>query len=306
VNANDDARLGLTVALITQVIWGFLPVWAAIYPQTPAMQMLMFRVLFCGVSASIFVFAFKQGGALMELVRTPKKWPPYLAAAIFLGTNWLVFFLAVQAGRVLEVSFGTYLLPLLSIAMGVLFLSEKLTLWTGAGLASAALGVAVMSLGASGPPWLGLILAGSFSAYTLLRKLYPIAPLVGLTFETWAMAPLALAYLFLTPNNHIFAQDNIGHIVWLISFGPQTALTMAMFNYATGRLRMATTGMLQFVSPTLVFIGALLNSEPLSLTKAGGFALIWLGVAFYLIEALRARAALRSQMAADIANFDVR
>ncbi|MET0545741.1 MAG: EamA family transporter [Caulobacterales bacterium] len=307
MNENKDARLGLTVALITQCIWGLLPLWTGLYTHTPAMQLFVWRVLFCALTATIFVFLLNQHQALFALLRSPRRWPPYVFAGCLLACNWFGFFRCVEVDRVLEVSFATYLLPLLSIAVGVLFLREKLTIWTGVGLTAAALGVGAMFLNAAGAPWFGLLLATTFATYTVIRKMNPIAPLAGLAFETWVMALGVTAFLLLTPGNTYFAPSgDLAHTAWMISFGPQTALTMVMFNFATHHLKLSTTGMLQFVSPTIVLVTALLFGEPLTGAKAAGFALIWIGVVCYMIDAIRARAAHKAEMERTIESLDVR
>ena len=122
---------------MTQVIWGLLPFYSAIYPGTPAAHVLVCRVLACTATMATLVFVFKQQNDVFALFRQPKRLAAYTLAALLLGTNWMTFFWAVQHGHVLEISFATYLMPLFSIAMGVAFLREKLTRWTAAGLAAA-------------------------------------------------------------------------------------------------------------------------------------------------------------------------
>lgn len=307
MSAGENARLSLTVAIITQIIWGILPLWTALYSHTPALQLLVWRVLFVALTATIFVFIVNQHQALFALLRAPRRWPPYVFAAFLLSGNWYGFFRAVELQRLMEISFATFLMPLLSIGMGVVILREKLTLWTSAGLAFAALGVGAMSLNAGEAPWIGLYLAASFSIYTVIRKMNPIPPVAGLAFETWVMTLCAVAYMLLTPANTIFAPSgDLAHTAWMISFGPQTALTMVMFNYAAQHLRLSTTGMLQFFSPTIVLITALIRGETLSGAKSIGFTLIWIGVVCYIIDAIRARAAHKAELERTVEASDVR
>lgn len=306
MTSDQHTRTGFFVATLTQVIWGLLPFYSAIYPGTPAAHVLVCRVLACTATMATLVFVFKQQNDVFALFRQPKRLAAYTLAALLLGTNWMTFFWAVQHGHVLEISFATYLMPLFSIAMGVAFLREKLTRWTAAGLAAAALGVVAIVSRGSEAPFVVISLASAFATYTLIRKTNPIAPLAGFAFESWVMSIVAIGYLVLRPEDTIIQpDDSLLHILWLVSFGPQTAATMVMFNYATHHLRLSTTGMLQFVSPTITFVVAVLRGDQMNDAKFIGFALIWVGVICYAVDALRARAAHREEMQRTVEAMDV-
>lgn len=303
----SGARTGFLVGAVTQVIWGLLPFYAELYPGTPPAHVLVCRVLACSVTMALLVFLFRQQKDVFALFREPKRLAAYTIAALVLSVNWTIFFWAVENGYVLELSFATYLLPLVSIAMGVIFLREKLTRWTAAGLTVAALGVTAILSGGTEAPWVIVGIAAPFATYTLIRKTNRIAPLAGFAFEVWVMAIFALGYVLLRPGDPVIGpEDSILHTVWLLSFGPQTALTMVMFNYATHHLKLSTSGMLQFGSPTITFVVAVLRGDPMNEAKMIGFALIWVGVICYAIDVLRARAAHQAEMEATIKASDAR
>ncbi len=307
MSTDQNASTGFFVGILTQVIWGLLPFYTELYHGTPAMHVLVARVLACSVTMALLVFLFKQHKDVFALFREPKRLAAYTIAALVLSVNWTTFFWAVEHGYVLELSFATYLLPLVSIAMGVIFLREKLTRWTAAGLTVAALGVvAILSRGTEAP-FVIVGMAAPFATYTLIRKTNRIAPLAGFAFEVWVMAIFAVGYLLLRPDDPpIGPNDGWLHILWLISFGPQTAATMVMFNYAVHHLRLSTSGMLQFGSPTITFLIAALRGDHMNEAKILGFALIWVGVICYAIDAWRARAAHRTELEATIEASDAR
>lgn len=304
---DQNAQTGFFVGILTQVIWGLLPFYTELFPGTPVAHVLVCRILACAVTMSLLLFLFKQHKDVFALFREPKRLAAYTVAALVLSINWTTFFWAVEHGYVLELSFATYLLPLVSIAMGVVFLREKLTRWMAAGLAVSALGVAAILSGGTEAPFVIIGMAAPFATYTLIRKTNRIAPLAGFGFEVGVIAILAVGYLLLNPNDPpIGANDSLLHILWLLSFGPQTALTMVMFNYAVHHLRLSTSGMLQFGSPTITFLIAALRGDHMNDAKTLGFALIWIGVVCYAIDTLRARAAHRAELAATIEASDTR
>lgn len=307
MHVDSGARTGFFVGMLTQVIWGLLPFYTELFPGTPVAHVLVCRVLACAATMAVLVFLFKQHKDVFALFREPKRLAAYTLTALVLSVNWTTFFWAVEHGFVLELSFATYLLPLVSIAMGVIFLREKLTRWMAAGLIVAVFGVAAILSGGTKAPFVILGMAAPFATYTLIRKTNRIAPLAGFGFEVSVIAILALGYLVLHPNDPpIGPDDSILHILWLLSFGPQTALTMVMFNYAVHHLRLSTSGMLQFGSPTITFIVAVLRGDPMNDAKILGFALIWVGVFCYAIDAWRARAAHRAELEATIEASDAR
>jgi chloramphenicol-sensitive protein RarD len=307
VITDQNAQTGFFVGFLTQVIWGLLPFYAELFPGTPVAHILVCRVLACAVTMSLLVVLFKQYKDVFALFREPKRLAAYTLAALMLSINWTTFFWAVEHGYVLELSFATYLLPLVSIAMGVIFLRERLTRWMTAGLFVSALGVAAILSGGTEAPFVIIGMAAPFATYTLIRKTNRIAPLAGFGFEVSVIAILAAGYLLLNPNDPpIGSNDSLLHIIWLLSFGPQTAMTMVMFNYAVHHLRLSTSGMLQFGSPTITFVIAALRGDHMNDAKTLGFALIWIGVICYAIDTLRARAAHKADLAATIEASDTR
>ena len=121
MHVDSGARTGFFVGMLTQVIWGLLPFYTELFPGTPVAHVLVCRVLACAATMAVLVFLFKQHKDVFALFREPKRLAAYTLAALFLGVNWTTFFWAVEHGYVLELSFATYLLPLVSIAMGVIY-----------------------------------------------------------------------------------------------------------------------------------------------------------------------------------------
>jgi len=54
-----------------------------------------------------------------------------------------------------------------------------------------------------------------------------------------------------------------------------------MFNAATTRLPLTITGLLQYITPSIMFlIGIIVFNEPLSVSKLIGFLFIWVALGF--------------------------
>jgi chloramphenicol-sensitive protein RarD len=212
------------------------------------------------------------------------------AASALIAVNWLVYIWAILAGRVMEGSLGYFINPLVSVALGVLVLGERLERPVGIAVAVASLGVVWLTVGLGQLPWVSLSLAFSFGSYGLLRKLVPVGALLGLCVETLLLLPLALGYLVWASvsGRLAFGSGNLRLDVLLVLAGPLTAVPLLFFAAAARRLPLSTLGFLQYLSPTVQFLLAVfVYGEPLDAARAGAFAFIWAGLALFTAYTVR-------------------
>jgi chloramphenicol-sensitive protein RarD len=212
-----------------------------------------------------------------------------LASSLLIAINWLVYVAAIQSGEVYAASIGYYVSPLLSVLAGTLFLGERLSRrqWLAVGIS--ALGVTLLAWEALASLGISLALALSWTAYGLVRKLAPVSALTGLTIEVFVLLIPATAIAW-----H-FAQGPAGSaVLWsphdaaLIAFsGVVTAAPLLLFTLAAQRLPYSTMGMIQFSSPSLVFlIGLFFFGKPLGTAQLASFALIWAAIGLFVIDLL--------------------
>ena len=205
------------------------------------------------------------------------------AGAVLIALNWLTFIYSVSSQQVLQASLGYFINPLLSIALGMIFLRERLRPWQWVAVVVAALAVANLSLQGSGLPWIAVSLAASFGFYGLVRKKVDINSLHGLLVESSILLPVALVVLALAHPGDI-SRDTYG-ILSLSGF--ITAVPLLCFGAAVRRLQLSTMGFLQYIGPTLQFLVAVvLFHEPLDRAKLASFALCWLGIAIYVADSI--------------------
>jgi chloramphenicol-sensitive protein RarD len=113
---------------------------------------------------------------------------------------------------------------------------------------------------------------------------------VGLAVETLLLTPLALAYLLgADAAGHLaFRRTSLGLDLLLVLAGPITAIPLIFFAAAARRLPLSTLGFLQYLSPTLQFLLAVLVwKEPLYAARAVAFGCIWTGLAIFTVHSLR-------------------
>lgn len=292
------ARTGLAYALLSYGVWGVLPAYWKLFQGhgVPAHEVLAHRMVW---SVPVLLALLALLGRLRELaaaLRPGRNLAFLCGTALILALNWGLYIHGVTTNRIVETSLGYFINPLLNVALGALFLRERLSVRQWGAVALAALGVAALVLGLGAWPWIALSIALSFSVYGLLRKVAPAAPLVGLAVETLLLAPFALGFLALhhAQGHGGFAGTGAPLDLLLASTGLATTLPLLWFALAGKRLRYATLGLVQYIAPTLQFaLGTLRFGEPFTRVHAVAFAFIWAGVALYAADLLAQERRLR-------------
>jgi chloramphenicol-sensitive protein RarD len=211
-------------------------------------------------------------------------------AAVFLSINWGVYVYAVTSDQVLQASLGYFINPLVSVALGVIILRERLLRgqWIAVGIAVLAVLVLTFSYGQL--PWISLTLATSFGIYGLIKKFVGIGAVASLTIETAVLAPFALTLLLAweVSGEAAFVLDGTAVTVLLILVGPITAIPLLAFGAAANRIPLSTLGVLQYLTPTLQFlIGLLVFKEAMTGARWIGFVLVWMALALFTYVTIR-------------------
>lgn len=271
------------------LIWGFFPIYFKALQSVPALEIMFHRVVWSFLFLILVVIARREGKSLKTAIGKPKTLLIYLAAACLLALNWLVYIYGVNTGRIVETSLGYFINPLLSVALGVFFLRERLrpAQWLPVGLA--AVGVIYLTVQVGSLPWIALALAASFGLYGLVKKVAPLNALYGLTLETGILFMPGLIYLSILETQGAGAFNHNGWklTVLLALAGVITSLPLLMFATAARSIPLYLVGILQYIAPTGQFLlGVFLYHEPFSAPQLIGFSIIWSALAIYSLEGL--------------------
>ncbi len=280
---------GLASALLAYGTWGFFPIYFKALAHVPALEVLAHRVIWSVVLLSVATPLLGRWATAREALG-PRKRHLVAASALLIAANWGTYIWAVQAGRVLQASLGYYVNPLVSVLLGVVFLRERLRRLQTLAIAVAALGVGVLVVDRGELPWLPLTLALTFGLYGLVRKRAGVDPVGGLLAETALLAPLALGWVAALAAGGAGAFGTGGGTSLLLAAaGPVTAVPLVWFALAVRSLPLSTVGLLQYVTPTLqLLLAVLLYREPFTTAHAVAFAFIWGALGLYSWESLRA------------------
>lgn len=287
-------REGLLAAVGAYLLWGLFPIYWRLLREVPPMQIMAHRVLWC----CLFVFAYlglREGMAWRREIK-PRTLGLLIASALLIGGNWWLYIWAVNAGHIVETSFGYFINPLVSVLLGVVVLRERLNAWQWLAVACAGAGVVYLSWQTGHLPLIALALALSFGGYGLIRKIAVVPAVHGLAVES---AVLLLPALALLGWAHGHGQGVFGHSALrtealLVVSGLVTALPLVLFAYGARRIPLSLVGILQYLAPTLQLgCGVLLYHEGFSPVQAVGFSLIWAALLIYAADSFwRARRAV--------------
>ena len=288
--AAESRRQGVIYGLAAYLCWGFFPVYFKSVKVVPPLEMVSHRIVW---SLAFLLLLITWKGAwrsMLGLLTLPKSLSVLVATTLLIATNWLVFIYAISVGEVLQSSLGYFINPLVSVMLGWVFLRERLERpqWISLGLA--ATGVMYLAVQYGSMPWIALILAASFGLYGLIRKALHVEPLVGLTVETLLLAPFALYYLVQLNQQGagVFLTHSTKLDLLIPMSGVVTAIPLLLFAAATKKLRLATIGFLQYITPTLHFLLAItIFGETFTHTHLVSFLFIWAGLALYSLHAYR-------------------
>ncbi len=295
-DAAREAMLGGIGAASGYAFWGLTVIFYKQLTHVSAYEVLAQRTLWSVVLTVGLIFLFRRGPALYAVLTNTRLLLTLCATSLIIGTNWFVFIYSINEERVLETSLGYYINPLISVLIGVAFLSEKLTRPQIVAVVLAFVGVLVMTIDFGEVPWISLFLAVTFAIYGYLRKITAVDPLEGLSVEVLILLPLAVGYLLYmeTQAGTALLHETPWTIVLLMLAGPMPVIPLFLFNYGAQRIRLATLGLMQYLAPTVQLVIAVwMYGEELTDTHLVTFGLIWMGLALFSWDTWRRERELR-------------
>ncbi|WP_329293163.1 EamA family transporter RarD [Streptomyces pseudovenezuelae] len=298
MKSRGERHIGLLNGFAAYGMWGLVPLFWPLLKPAGAAEILAHRMVWSLVFVAVALVFVRRWAWAGELLRQPRRLALITVAAAVITVNWGVYIWAVNAGHVVEASLGYFINPLVTIAMGVLLLKERLrpVQWAAVGIGAAA--VLVLTVGYGQPPWISLTLAFSFATYGLVKKKVNLGGVESLAAETAIQFLPALGYLlWLGSNGDLsFASEGPGHAALLASTGIVTALPLVCFGAAAIRVPLSTLGLLQYLAPVFQFLlGIFYFGEAMPPERWAGFALVWLALTLLTWDALRTARTLRRE-----------
>ncbi|SDB22284.1 chloramphenicol-sensitive protein RarD [Pseudomonas sp. NFACC23-1] len=306
MTARNESGQGVAFGLGATLLWGSYPLWYKPLAGLDAYHLLSWRVVFAELFLVALVLLTARVSTLRSTLKTVRPVNVLTVSAV-LGLWWLMYIYAIMTGRVLEVAFGYFLSPIMSMLVSRLVFKERLSVLQTWAIFLAVAGVTLMAfelLNLHSFPWIALVIGFCYSFYGLFKKKVPGDPVVIQTLEIAVLLPFAAVFLLLAQAHgvgHQFLQSGTRDLL-LVATGLITVLPLWWYSLAAKQLSMIALGFLQFVPPICNFLlAAFVYGEPVSALKLAAFSFIWLALVLFTWNSIRAqRAAAAANVSAQL------
>ncbi len=288
---NDPTRRGMLYGVVAYAWWGLVPLYFRwVLGEVTAAEMLAHRVVWSlAFLAALLTFA-RRWPDVLRCFRTKTLLLPLIASSLLVGANWLIYIRSVESRQVVQASLGYFLLPLVSVFLGLIVFREKLRRLQWLALGFALVGGGLMIHASGQVPWIAVSLAVTFSVYGLIRKQVPVDGLIGLSVETIVLMPFAVAYLAWRgyQGDMALSTDNLPLVGKLALSGIVTAIPLLCFGQAARMLPFSMLGFMQYLSPSIQFLLAVLvmHEQPPG-NDWTSFVFVWLGLLVFSLDSYR-------------------
>ena len=290
----EELRRGTVYGFLAYAIWGVFPLYFAALKPAGAWEILAHRILWTLVLC-VGILAIRRDLAWSrQLLRRPRLGLGVTIAALLIAANWVIYVTAVITGRTTEAALGYFLNPLVTVALGVIVLRERLRPLQWTAVAIGAVAGLYLSIAGGQFPLIALSLAFSFAAYGLVKKRVgaSLDAMHSLAAETAVLFPVAVVLLavLVARGETTFTLEKPLHPALLLLAGVITAVPLLLFAAAARRIPLTTVGLLQFITPVLQLLcGVLLLGEHMSAARWVGFAIVWVALAVLTLDSVLAR-----------------
>lgn len=279
-----EATKGVWAIVIACAVWGAAPLYYHHLREVPAAEMMGHRTIWTALLFGLYVTFSGRWSQARDLVTGADRLR-IVAAAVLIGFNWYLFIWAVAAGHALEASLGYYIFPLVSALLGWVMFREALRGVQAFAIGLAAVAVLVLTFGLGVAPVVALALAVSFALYAAAKKKIRAPAVISVLVEVLIIAPPMVALLvWLAVTGQGWFGRDFYHTALLPLAGPLSGGPLILFSYGTQRVRLATSGLVQYLNPSLQFLSAwLIMGEGVTPWHGVALALIWVAIALYTL-----------------------
>ena len=288
---------GLTYGLSAYLIWGSFPLIITVLAFAGPWEIVVWRIVFGFLTAAVIIGARRDFKQLWVIMQNWKQFRWVIISTVLIMVNWQIYVIAIVDHHVIESSLGYFINPLVTIALAVIFLGEKLSRLQWFAVGFGLLAVIVLTFDYGRLPWLALSLAFSFAVYGLAKSKLggQVSAVNSFALESGLLLPIAAIQLWLvslTPQGISFLDQGLWGAAGLGFYGVMTAVPLILFGLAAQHLPLRYVGFMQYLTPTIQFILALtVFHEPMPAVRWIGFGLVWSALVVLSIDLLRQKGA---------------
>mgnify|MGYP001458987484 CR=1 FL=1 len=284
---NEKFNKGLLLTSLGSFWWGFVGViYFEMVTFIGHIELVVHRCLWTAVMLILTTFFLKKWKTFLKTISNRNNLFYLFVSGLLIFINWAIWIYAVATNRIIDASFGYFIMPIISVLLGYIFFKEKLNQKRIFSIILVLVSILFMVfLNIKALPWVGLIVALSWAFYNLVRKKINVDTDIGLLVESLYIFPFALVafYLIASKGLNDFSLDNPGLSLFLLLAGPMTVIPLFLYVRGVELIGLGATGMIFYITPTLQFIlGYFFYNEEFSLIKLVSFIIIWIAVIIYL------------------------
>ena len=278
---------GLLLTSLGSFWWGFIGVIYFKYIEFIGyVEVVIHRCVWTAATLIISTFIFSKWKIFFSIISNKKYLLGLLISGFLIFINWGVWIYAISTDRIIDASFGYFIMPILSVFLGFIFFKEKLNKKRVFSISLVLLSIFLLLIFSfKSLPWVGIIVGLSWGFYNLIRKKINVDTDIGLLIESLFILPFALISFFFVykSGQNDFSLNNIGLSLFILLAGPMTVIPLFLYVRGVELVGLGPTGMIFYITPTLQFLlGYFYYDEPFSVIKLGSFILIWIAVIIYL------------------------
>lgn len=294
MNESTRQRDGFLAAAAAYGLWGLLPAYFVALDPSGPIEILAFRIVLSLIFCVVILAIMRRLSRTTALLRDRNILKLSALAAVLILINWSVYVYASLNQFIVEAALGYFINPLVTVALGVIVLKEKLRPLQWGALSLAVAAVVVLAVGYGSVPVISLTLAFSFGFYGFVKnRMGPaVKSLDSLTLETLWLTPIALGLLVWVYFTSGLTLGTLGpwHTALLLMAGAVTSIPLLFFGAAARRLPLSVIGLMQYLAPIMQFtFGVAIMGEPMPLERWIGFSLVWVALVILSVDALSHR-----------------
>ena len=278
---------GLILTSLGSFWWGFIGVFYFEYVSfIGPIELVVHRCLWTALMLILTTTFLSKWNIFSKIIVNKKNLLSLLISGFLIFINWSVWIYAVATEKIIDASFGYFIMPIISVLLGYIFFKEKLNTKRIFSIILVLISIFILIfINLKSLPWVGLIVAFSWAFYNLIRKKINVDTDVGLLIESMFIFPFALIVFYFIFKNGLndFSIENPGLSLFLILAGPMTVIPLFLYVKGVEMIGLGPTGMIFYITPTLQFIlGYFYYNEEFSFLKFLSFIIIWIAVIIYL------------------------
>jgi chloramphenicol-sensitive protein RarD len=284
---NQNFNKGITLTALGSFWWGVIGVIYFKYISfAGSIEVVIHRCVWTSVVLIVSTFYFSKWDIFFKIIANKKKLIWLFFSSLLIFINWATWIYALGTNRIIDASFGYFIMPILSVFLGYIFYKEKINKKRALSILLVLISILfLLIVSFNSIPWVGIIVALSWGFYNLLRKKVKVDTDVGLLIESLFILPFALFSFYIIFQNDLnyFSLNNPSLMLLLMLAGPMTVIPLFLYVRGVELCGLGPTGMIFYITPTFQFLlGFFYYNEEFSLEKSLSFILIWIAVIIYL------------------------